>query len=209
MNCIFCNLENNKSILEETENFYVKVGIGIITAGHIMIIPKNHYKAFGEIASNTIDEYLKLKEKVFNLISTIFSESFLIEYGNFAQSVYHAHIHFIPKSNKFYKNVDLFNNMILKSQSKLNFELIKINSFNELQEFYNKYNEYIYFEDKDKYIIKVNDNLRKNINALSYRNFFKSIGIKSILDWSKMTDKEKEEDNAKINNTILKYKNKN
>lgn len=206
MTCIFCDLKNNKNILEETENFYVKVGIGIVTAGHIMIIPKKHYKAFGEINSNTVDEYLALKEKVFNKISLLFSEPFLIEYGNFAQSVHHAHIHFIPKSNNIYTNVDLLNNMILKVREKLNFDLIKINSFDELQKFYNTYNEYIYFEDKNKHIIKVNNGLRKNINALSYRNFFKTIGVKSILDWSNMTEKEKQEDNIKISNTIKKYK---
>ncbi len=208
MTCVFCNLANDKNILEETDNFYVKVGIGIITAGHVMIIPKKHYKAFGEINLNIVDEYLNLKEKVFNLISTIFSEPFLIEYGNFAQSIHHAHIHFIPKSNHIYKNVDLLNNMIFKAKEKLNFDLIKINSFNELQNFYNTYNEYIYFEDKDKYIIKVNNILRKNINALNYRNFFNSIGLQSILDWSNMSNKEKQEDSIKVNNTILQYKNK-
>lgn len=208
MTCVFCNLANDKNILEETNNFYVKVGIGIITAGHVMIIPKKHYKAFGEINLNIVDEYLNLKERVFNLISTIFSEPFLIEYGNFTQSVHHAHIHFIPKSNHIYKNVDLLNNMIFKAKEKLNFDLIKINSFNELQNFYNTYNEYIYFEDKDKYIIKVNNILRKNINALNYRNFFNSIGLQSILDWSNMSNKEKQEDSIKVNNTILQYKNK-
>ena len=62
--CVFCDSVEN--ILEETDNFYVKVGIGIVTAGHVMVIPKYHYKAMGAIKSNLIDEYLTLKEKVFS-----------------------------------------------------------------------------------------------------------------------------------------------
>lgn len=207
MSCIFCALSKNKDIVDETENFYVKVGIGIVTAGHIMIIPKNHYRSIGAIEKDLVDEYLKLKEKTFLNISHLFSEPCLVEYGAYGQSVPHAHVHFIPKTGNNYKDVDLFNNMVLKAQEKLNFNLIKFDGFEKLQEFYEQHQEYIYFEDIDKYIIEVNDNIRNNnISLLSYRYFFTNLGLKGISNWATMTDEDKERDAIKRNITIQEYK---
>ena len=47
--CIFCNRGKIKDdILLETKNFFVKVGIGIIAPGHVMLITKKHFKCFGK-----------------------------------------------------------------------------------------------------------------------------------------------------------------
>ena len=157
MTCIFCSDETNDRNLYETKNFFVKVGKGIITAGHVMIIPKHHYKAIGEIDDNLIDEYLNLKQQTIKKITENFAEPFLIEYGNYGQSVFHAHMHLIPKTDNNYKNVDLYKEMILPSKT----TTIQINNFNELRDYYLKHNEYIYFEDKNKYILPITNIIRK------------------------------------------------
>ena len=81
-----------------------------------------------------------------------------------------------------------------------------INNFDELQTFYNTYHEYFYFEDKKMYIVKINDNVRNNVNLFSYRNFFTKLGLKGISSWAKMTDEDKKQDAIKINKTIEEYK---
>ena len=202
--CVFCNSIQN--ILEETENFYVKVGIGIVTAGHVMIIPKYHYKAMGAIEKHLINEYLLLKERVYNNISNLFSEPFLVEYGAYAQSVFHAHVHFIPKTGDGYKNVDIVKDILLKAKNKINFDLIKINNFNELCAFYSIYHKYIYFEDKSMYLVKINDDVKNNINFFNYRKFFTELGLKGILSWAEMNNEDKKYDLIKINKTIEEYK---
>lgn len=62
MGCIFCNCEK-ADIIYETKNFYIKVGKGIITPGHVMIIPKKHYSAIAEIDKEFVNEYLDLKRE--------------------------------------------------------------------------------------------------------------------------------------------------
>ena len=94
--CLFCDSKMREvDTLYETENFFVKIGIAIVTPGHIMIISKNHYSCFGEMPPELDQEFNQLKNKVFNLIQQHFSTPFLVEFGAKGQSVFHAHIHFI------------------------------------------------------------------------------------------------------------------
>ena len=202
MTCIFCSDETNDRNLYETKNFFVKVGKGIITAGHVMIIPKHHYKAIGEIDNNLIDEYLNLKQQTIKKITENFAEPFLIEYGNYGQSVFHAHIHLIPKTGNGYKNVDLYKEMILPSKT----TTIQINNFNELRDYYLKYNEYIYFEDKNKYILPITNIIRNNLGLVDYRTYFDKLGLKGIRSWASMAEEDIKNDNLKIEETKKKLK---
>lgn len=202
MTCIFCSDETNDRNLYETKNFFVKVGKGIITAGHVMIIPKHHYKAIGEIDNNLIDEYLNLKQQTIKKITENFAEPFLIEYGNYGQSVFHAHIHLIPKTGNGYKNVDLYKEMILPSKT----TTIQINNFNELRDYYLKHNEYIYFEDKNKYILPITNIIRNNLGLVGYRTYFDKLGLKGIRSWASMTEEDIKNDNLKIEETKKKLK---
>lgn len=200
MTCIFCSNETNNRNLYETQNFFVKVGKGIVTAGHVMIIPKHHYKAMAEIDKELIYEYLNLKEKVVEKITETFAKPFLIEYGNYGQSVFHAHIHLIPKTGNGYKNVDLFKGMILPLKNKI----IQINNFSELKDYYSKNYEYIYFEDKNKYILPITNIIKNNPKLINYREYFTQIGLKGICSWATMTEKDIENDNLKIEETKRK-----
>lgn len=202
MTCIFCSDETNDRNLYETKNFFVKVGKGIIAAGHVMIIPKHHYKAIGEIDNNLIDEYLNLKQQTIKKITENFAEPFLIEYGNYGQSVFHAHIHLIPKTGNGYKNVDLYKEMILPSKT----TTIQINNFNELKSYYLKHKEYIYFEDKNKYILPITDIIRNNLALVSYRKYFDKLGLKGIRSWASMVEEDIKNDNLKIEETKKKLK---
>ena len=50
--CIFCNCDSIKEdILWETDNFFVKVGVGILAPGHVMIIPKEHISCYAELSN--------------------------------------------------------------------------------------------------------------------------------------------------------------
>jgi len=192
--CIFCK-EDKERNLYETQNFFIRVGKGIVTPGHVMIIPKHHYKAFGEIDNNLVQEFLDLKKLAIEKISKVFYEPFLIEYGVFGQTVFHAHIHLIPKASKQYNEVDLFKGMILPTKT----EIIEIQNFSELQNYYNKNKEYIYFEDHKKYILPVSDIIRNNVGLVGYRHYFTyKIGLQGIDSWKRMTEDDIKQDNIKI-----------
>ena len=204
MGCIFCNCEK-KDIVYETKNFYVKVGRGIITAGHVMIIPKKHYSAIAEIGKELVNEYLNLKKDVIEEISLKFFKPFLMEHGAFLQSVFHAHIHLIPVNGNGYSNADLLHDMIIPSSKKLNFKIIKINNFSELREYFLKYKKYLYYENNnEQYIIEATDILKNNCEMVVYRSYFQKLGLKGVSDWQTMTEKDKKNDKIKITETINK-----
>lgn len=193
-------------IIHETQNFYVKVGRAIITPGHIMIIPKKHYLAIGEIDDPIVDEYLKLKRETLKAVTEKFAEPFLVEYGVFGQSVFHAHIHIIPRSGYGYQNLDMFRSMILPAAEKLKIDIIKIKKFKELRDYYDKHREYIYFEqDGSKYIIPTEKgSSEEKILALGYRHFFNRMGLEGISGWKNMTEDDIHRDSIKIKETMEK-----
>lgn len=205
MFCIFCDNIEKKDIINETKNFYWKVGRGIITAGHTMIIPKKHYTSFGDIDYNIIQEFLDLKKLVENKIADKFSKPFMVEYGAFGQSICHAHIHFIPKSGNNYNNINIINDFVNKGLNKLNLKSIQIKNFKEISKYYQENKRYLYFEDEEeKNIIPITKEVENNLDLFNYRLFFTKIGVKGIKSWANMTEQEKKYDNIKINQTIEK-----
>jgi histidine triad (HIT) family protein len=200
MTCIFCKLKKenkNDGILYESDNFFIKIGVGIVTAGHTMIIPKKHIKAMGELNNNLVEEYIKLKNVLIEKIYNVFADPFLIEYGNFGQSVLHAHTHFIPTTGNGYKNINFYE-YIMEFVKDTKTTIYKINKFSQLQDYCKNFKKYIYFEDADgRYIISV-ENLKYNI---SYRKYFTDLGVKGCEDWKTMTEEDKKIDKIKIEET--------
>ena len=203
--CIFCNKIDN--IIYQTNNFYVKIGIGIVTAGHVMIISKKHFSCIADIDNNLINEYLDLKNKVYNKISNVFSKPFLTECGIFNQSVNHAHIHFIPTNSNKYKNINPIQDFVKDDIKYLNTKLIKIKNFYDLQEYFKKNKLYTYYEfNNNKYVVKVDNSMEEKGHQTGYRPFFSRIGLKGVDDWRLMTDEDKKNDKLKIEETKLKLK---
>ena len=170
-----------------------------------MIIPKGHYSAIAEIDKNLVNEYLDLKKITIEEITKKFSKPFLVEHGAFLQSVFHAHIHLIPSSGNGYNNVDLLENMFIPASKKLGFNIIKINSFDELQNYFSKHKKYLYYEnDGEQYIIEAAEILNNNFQMVIYRSYFQKLGLKGVGDWKNMTEEDIKNDMAKITETLNK-----
>ncbi len=211
-NCIFCRDYKNGDKVFETENFFVKVGIAIICPGHVMIITKNHCKCMGEFNQNWTKEFLYLKEKLTEFLTKYLYQPFILENGAILQSVFHAHMHFIPRKSTEYKEVDFIKDKIgkfLEKNKDINFQQIK--DFSEVQEIFKKDGQYLYFEqDKKTYVIRtINHKDKIDIikNGVDYRGFFSDIGIKGgIKDWKLMTEEDKIIDKIKIEETRELFK---
>jgi histidine triad (HIT) family protein len=103
--CIFCKISKGEIPAErflESENFFVVEDKNPITKGHMLIIPKKHYKTLLDIPSILGNELLSIeKETALKLIKedrTI--EGFNIIMNNFSiagQLIHHAHVHLIPR----------------------------------------------------------------------------------------------------------------
>lgn len=200
LNCLFCNFDSNswRENVYETENFKVRVGLGIITAGHCMIVPKDHYKCMGELPRNLIPEYLDLQNLLIEKISEKVSVPFMVEYGTQFQTVPHAHTHLIPSSSDKYSKVNIIKEFVLPTieKHKIPFEKTDMYGLNEI---YRKEKYYTFFEqDGEMYVLKTRDfSKEKIVDDVSYRAFFARRNI-GVLHWSEMTEEQKVQDKMNI-----------
>ncbi|GMO61456.1 MAG: hypothetical protein Ta2D_07390 [Rickettsiales bacterium] len=184
--CVFCDKEKMKDgFLYETENFFVRSGVGVVCMGHILIVSKQHFKAMAEMPSDIVDEYENLKNMFVKKVENTFKKPFLIEYGVFGQSVFHAHTHIIPTID----DIDFFSQVINPYIQKSKNILHKMEYFEELQKFYIKKGKYTYYEfDNKKYFIELKNEV---FGVPNYRDFFTELGISGCANWEEMEDQDK------------------
>ena len=103
-NCIFCKLANGEiptMSLYEDGDFNVIFDAGPATAGHCLILPKEHYKNIFEIDEEVQAKAYKLAKKLAPHLVEVFGADGLnvLQNNNEAagQTVFHYHIHLIPR----------------------------------------------------------------------------------------------------------------
>lgn len=211
-NCLFCN--NPEHVVAETDNFYIKVGKSIVAEGHVMIISKEHLKAIFAMNDSLLNEFITLKDKLTKFLQDRYFDPFIVEHGGVMQSVFHGHMHFVPRKSNFYNEQDQFKNMVedyLKKHEEIKYE--NIDSLNRVLDIFKKDNEYLYFEQGNKRIVVrtnlltkdyVENNIKKQLN---YRRFYYNLtGKKALLSWHNMTEEDVELDEINILNTKNMFK---
>lgn len=211
--CVFCRDYKKGDILFETENFFIKVGVGIICPGHVMIITKNHCKCMGDFNPEWIEEFLHLKEKLIKFLDKYLYKPFMVENGVIFQSVFHAHTHFIPRKSVEYGEVDFFKDVLEKFFEK-NRDIIleKIDNFSEVQKIFTEDKEYLYFEQNGEMRVLRTINYKDKIESIkegvNYRTHFSDLGVKGgVKDWRLMTEEDKLIDKVKIEETRRVFEN--
>ncbi len=103
-NCIFCRIVNGEIPSEkilETENFIVIKDVHPKTAGHSLVIPKEHYKTLLDIPSYLNKEFLETVKTVsLKIMEETSSKGFNLVMNNNSiagQVVMHAHMHILPR----------------------------------------------------------------------------------------------------------------
>lgn len=99
--CIFCKIarkEINSNIVFEDEDFMVIMDINPVCDGHLLCIPKKHYKTVYDLPQNLLVKSYEIaydmleKIKKFNGIE---GASFSYNYGAM-QEILHVHMHIMP-----------------------------------------------------------------------------------------------------------------
>lgn len=97
------------SKIYEDDNFYAFLDIKPKSLGHALVIPKKPFKNLLEIDDKTLEEYLKIIQKVAKATKIgLKADGFNIIMNNepaAGQEVFHAHTHIIPRFNN--DNLDL------------------------------------------------------------------------------------------------------
>lgn len=201
-NCIFCQRRKiAEDILYESDNFFVKVGIGIIAAGHVMIISKRHLACFAEMPVSLVSEYQELKSWLVEKITAQAAKPVQIEYGIWGQTVFHAHTHFIPKQGPGYRVKSLVEEMFKSAEVKLDLERA---DWDRLREIYRTEKCYVSVEeDGVLYVCHVCDIKEDSeLPYLNYRAFMaRRFGLRGVKDWRQMSKSERLVDEHKRNLT--------
>ena len=99
MDCIFCRL--NRSILAETKLSLACLDSFPVSKGHALVIPKRHVVSLWEMTTEEYTDAFALVRQVKDVLQEQFNPQGFnigVNCGHAAgQSVFHAHIHLIPR----------------------------------------------------------------------------------------------------------------
>ena len=98
-NCIFCKLANGvfpTNSIYEDDDFNVILDASPATKGHALILPKEHYANIYEMDEELLGKAAKLAKKI------IIHEKEVLgcDGYNIVQTVFHFHMHLIPRYGK-------------------------------------------------------------------------------------------------------------
>jgi diadenosine tetraphosphate (Ap4A) HIT family hydrolase len=99
MDCIFCQLD--RAVVAETNLSRAFFDGFPVSTGHSLVIPKRHVPTIWELSAEEYVDLFKLVREVKDLIQHQFEPQGMNVGANFGQAagqtVYHAHIHIIPR----------------------------------------------------------------------------------------------------------------
>jgi histidine triad (HIT) family protein len=103
MDCIFCKINSGEIpsyTIYEDDNVRAFLDITQGTKGHTLVIPKKHVKNVYELDEQTAQDVFKVVPKIAKALKTAFNPIGLNIINNNdqpLQSVFHFHIHLIPR----------------------------------------------------------------------------------------------------------------
>jgi len=102
--CIFCKIINGEipsAKVYEDEHVYAFLDISQVTKGHTLVIPKKHEKNLYELSTESARHVFSVVPKIANAIREAYDPIGLNLLNNneapAGQSVFHFHVHLIPR----------------------------------------------------------------------------------------------------------------
>src|SRR2546425_4414487 len=114
--CAFCQRSEIDHILKETTHFLLAVDHAPLVEGHLLIIPKQHYSCYGEVAATLDAGLAELKQDVQHFFAQYYAPVVFWEHGVFRQTVSHAHLHCFPFGETVYNLEKELHSVIVRSQ---------------------------------------------------------------------------------------------
>lgn len=103
-NCIFCKIVSGAipaAVIYEDDICLAFADLGQATKGHTLLIPKDHQENIFELEEDTAAHLFKTAPKIANAIKKEFQPAGMNIINNngtaASQSVFHYHLHFIPR----------------------------------------------------------------------------------------------------------------
>lgn len=116
MNCVFCQIANGSIPsykIYEDENVLAILDISQATKGHTLVIAKEHYKNLYDIDETLAGNIFRVVPKIANAIKKAFNPiglNVIINTEKPLQTVFHFHLHIIPRYYQDGVDIDFINN---------------------------------------------------------------------------------------------------
>lgn len=117
MDCVFCKIISGEiptNKVYEDENIVAILDISQATKGHTLIVAKKHYKNLYDIDENVAADIFRVVPKLANAIKNAFHPiglNVLVNTEKPLQTVFHFHVHLIPRYPHDGVEIDWINNM--------------------------------------------------------------------------------------------------
>jgi histidine triad (HIT) family protein len=117
MDCVFCKIISGEiptNKVYEDENIVAILDISQATKGHTLIVAKHHYKNLYDIDENVAADIFRVVPKLANAIKNAFHPiglNVLVNTEKPLQTVFHFHVHLIPRYPHDGVEIDFINNM--------------------------------------------------------------------------------------------------
>ncbi len=142
--CLFCKPEFRVAQkIDETKNFFIITDGAPLGPGHILLIPKKHFSCYASLPESLNEEFIDLRTKIIDFLEKHYGRTILFEHGISGQTVFHAHLHFLPTEKK-----------VFPYASKI-YTVKEIKNFSALKNILKKDKGYLFFEEDGlSYVIK-------------------------------------------------------
>ncbi|MGI6606693.1 MAG: HIT family protein [Peptococcia bacterium] len=101
--CIFCDYLKNQKIIMENELAFAIYDTFPVNKGHVLVMPKRHFANFFDATTEEVSAFNDLLQKVKGLLDGELKPdgyNIGINIGEAAgQTIFHLHIHLIPRYN--------------------------------------------------------------------------------------------------------------
>ncbi|GHO77976.1 hypothetical protein KSD_57470 [Ktedonobacter sp. SOSP1-85] len=133
--CTFCHSAAIAPyILKESQNFRIVTDHAPLVEGHLLIIPKEHYRCYGDVPAALDEELFTLKDEVKRFFERFYAPIIYWEHGIFRQTVFHAHLHCFPFGEIVYDLSQDMHVQVVKQQD-------------DIRQWFHHQGHYFYLED--------------------------------------------------------------
>ena len=95
--CIFCKIVNREipaHVIYEDDNFMAFLDVRPLNLGHILVIPKKHYRWVWDI--DNVGEYYEVVAKIAKAMKKVLNTEYVVSLV-FGEEVHHAHVWLVPR----------------------------------------------------------------------------------------------------------------
>ena len=98
MDCALCRIKESFQVIKTTAHAVACVNFEPFADGHIMVLPKEHYRSYAELRSEEAKDLFDLLQEMSLVLRKVYKVEATITLANHGknQSQEHIHIHLIP-----------------------------------------------------------------------------------------------------------------